>query len=356
MLAEELFEDVIKPNIYPRAQGSDRREPARRRAPGAGLGRARLHDEAARALPRRRRSDREPARVRRSLRDRQAQEAVRRRRDEGRHHARVREASTASISPSRGRTPIASATTRCSPWSAIRPRATPTSGCARWRAATTGRCSISTKNPRARWRAGRRASLGGSCAPGSTGEGLTCAPSAPRLRSHAREHIVTIDTDSAPRIMFYGENLMIEDLPVGTRVIYPKRPMTPVANPTAAIRYALNHPEDSEPLHALLSPGHEGHDRGRRHLDAAADHAHAGRARSSCSRSCARCSPITASTTSTSSSRSACIAGCTTGRSSGWSARRCGTSTGRIGCTTTTAAIPTAWSCSARRRTASSSR
>ena len=49
----------------------------------------------------------------------------------------------------------------------------------------------------------------------------------PKLRSHAREHIVTIDTDSAPRIMFYGENLMMEDLPVGTRVIYPKRPMTP---------------------------------------------------------------------------------------------------------------------------------
>ncbi|MGE5187292.1 MAG: lactate racemase domain-containing protein, partial [Acidobacteriota bacterium] len=77
----------------------------------------------------------------------------------------------------------------------------------------------------------------------------------PKIRSRAKEHIVTIDTDSAPRLMFYGENLMLEDLPVGTRVIYPTRPMTPVANPRAAIRYALNHPEDSEPLHALLSPG-----------------------------------------------------------------------------------------------------
>ena len=67
----------------------------------------------------------------------------------------------------------------------------------------------------------------------------------PKLRSHPREHIVTIDTDSAPRVMFYGENLLLEDLPVGTRVIYPKRPMTPVANPRAAIRYALNHPDDS---------------------------------------------------------------------------------------------------------------
>jgi hypothetical protein len=77
----------------------------------------------------------------------------------------------------------------------------------------------------------------------------------PRTRSHVREHIVTIDTDSAPRILFYGENFLLEDLPVGTRVIYPKRPMTPVANPGAAIRYALHHPEDSEPLHALLRPG-----------------------------------------------------------------------------------------------------
>jgi nickel-dependent lactate racemase len=77
----------------------------------------------------------------------------------------------------------------------------------------------------------------------------------PKLRSHAKEHIVTIDTDSAPRIMFSGENLLMEDLPVGTRVIYPNRPMTPVANPAATIRYALNHPEDSVPLHALLEPG-----------------------------------------------------------------------------------------------------
>ncbi len=77
----------------------------------------------------------------------------------------------------------------------------------------------------------------------------------PKLRSHARENIVTIDTDSAPRILFSGENFLLEDLPVGTRVIYPKRPMTPVANPKAAIRYALNNPDNSEPLHALLRPG-----------------------------------------------------------------------------------------------------
>ena len=45
-----------------------------------------------------------------------------------------------------------------------------------------------------------------------------------RARS-VEEQIVTIDTDSAPRILFYGENFLLEDLPIGTRVIYPRRPL-----------------------------------------------------------------------------------------------------------------------------------
>jgi hypothetical protein len=77
----------------------------------------------------------------------------------------------------------------------------------------------------------------------------------PRTRSDAREQVVTIDTDSAPRILFYGENFLCEDLPVGTRVIYPRRPLKGVPNRTAAIRYALNHPEEMPPLYALLEPG-----------------------------------------------------------------------------------------------------
>jgi hypothetical protein len=74
-------------------------------------------------------------------------------------------------------------------------------------------------------------------------------------RRDTEEQVVTIDTDSAPRILFHGENFLLEDLPVGTRVIYPRRPMAPLPNPRAAIRYALNHPEDMDPLHALLEPG-----------------------------------------------------------------------------------------------------
>lgn len=80
-------------------------------------------------------------------------------------------------------------------------------------------------------------------------------PARPRTRPSAREEIVTIDTDSAPRILYYGERFMLEDLPVGTRVIYPKRPLAGVANRRATIRYALNHPLDMDPLHAMLEPG-----------------------------------------------------------------------------------------------------
>src|SRR5258708_12062196 len=77
----------------------------------------------------------------------------------------------------------------------------------------------------------------------------------PRARGAPEDNVVTIDGDSAPRIMFFGEDFLCEDLPVGTRVIYPRRPLVGLPNPRAAIHHALNHPEGSEPLHALLDPG-----------------------------------------------------------------------------------------------------
>ncbi|MFZ9886424.1 MAG: lactate racemase domain-containing protein [Myxococcota bacterium] len=64
-----------------------------------------------------------------------------------------------------------------------------------------------------------------------------------------------LDADSPPRILFSGDQFLIEHLPPGTRCIYPKPPMQGLKDPDAAIRYAINHPENSEPLHALLSPG-----------------------------------------------------------------------------------------------------
>ena len=76
-----------------------------------------------------------------------------------------------------------------------------------------------------------------------------------QLRRKTHESIVYIDKDSAPRIMPYGEDFILEDIPVGTRVIYPNPPIKGLPNREAAIRYAVNHPLEMEPLYALLEPG-----------------------------------------------------------------------------------------------------
>ena len=67
--------------------------------------------------------------------------------------------------------------------------------------------------------------------------------------------VVTLDKKSAPRTLFAGDMLVEVDLPPGTRCIYPKPPLASLKDPDAAIRYALNHPLNSEPLHAKLRPG-----------------------------------------------------------------------------------------------------
>lgn len=67
--------------------------------------------------------------------------------------------------------------------------------------------------------------------------------------------VTYVDVDSPPRLLFYGDQLLLEHLPPGTRCIYPKPPIQGLKDPNAAIRYAINHPENSEPLHALLFPG-----------------------------------------------------------------------------------------------------
>ena len=60
--------------------------------------------------------------------------------------------------------------------------------------------------------------------------------------------VVTINHRSKPRVLFSGDQLVEVDLPIGSRVIYAKPPMEPLADVKAAIRYAVNHPENSEPL------------------------------------------------------------------------------------------------------------
>lgn len=63
--------------------------------------------------------------------------------------------------------------------------------------------------------------------------------------------VVITEKGSPPRALFYGEGFLQEDLPVGTRVIFPRPPLEGVPNVKAAIRWAINHPEGMDPLHAL---------------------------------------------------------------------------------------------------------
>jgi nickel-dependent lactate racemase len=78
-----------------------------------------------------------------------------------------------------------------------------------------------------------------------------------RPRPSRNDHplVVTIDKRSAPRAVFSGDRLLEIDLPVGSRVLYPRAPIDPLKDPDAAIRYALNRPLGSDPLHAKLRPG-----------------------------------------------------------------------------------------------------
>ena len=67
--------------------------------------------------------------------------------------------------------------------------------------------------------------------------------------------LVTLERDSAPRVLFSGDRLVEVDLPPGTRCIYPKPPAEGLKDPDAAIRYAINHPLGTDPLYAKLRPG-----------------------------------------------------------------------------------------------------
>lgn len=67
--------------------------------------------------------------------------------------------------------------------------------------------------------------------------------------------VVHLERDSAPRLLWSGEDLLSVKLPAGTRVVYPKPTIPGLRDRDAAIRYALAHPEEMEPLAALLKPG-----------------------------------------------------------------------------------------------------
>ena len=67
--------------------------------------------------------------------------------------------------------------------------------------------------------------------------------------------VVMLEKKSAPRCTFSGDRLVEIDLPAGTRVLYPRPPLEALKDVDAAIRFAINHPIQSEPLYAKLRPG-----------------------------------------------------------------------------------------------------
>jgi len=78
-----------------------------------------------------------------------------------------------------------------------------------------------------------------------------------RLRQSYDENaqVVIQEKRSPPRMLFSDTEILLEEVPVGTRIIFPNPPIEELANARAAIRWAINHPEGADPLHAQLRPG-----------------------------------------------------------------------------------------------------
>jgi lactate racemase-like protein len=74
------------------------------------------------------------------------------------------------------------------------------------------------------------------------------------LVSH-QDSVVHLDQRSAPRLLWYGEDLLSVKLPAGTRVVYPNPTIPGLRDRARAIRHAIANPEQMEPLAALLRPG-----------------------------------------------------------------------------------------------------
>lgn len=67
--------------------------------------------------------------------------------------------------------------------------------------------------------------------------------------------VIEVDRNTPPTLFHFGEGVRLERLPLGSRIVYPPDPMTPIAHPQRAIRRALLHPLDDDPLPSLLRAG-----------------------------------------------------------------------------------------------------
>jgi hypothetical protein len=63
-----------------------------------------------------------------------------------------------------------------------------------------------------------------------------------------------VDRSTPPTLFHHGEGFRLERLPVGSRIVYPPEALPVLDDIDGAIRHALLHPVDSDPLPALLHP------------------------------------------------------------------------------------------------------
>src|SRR5439155_3844163 len=67
--------------------------------------------------------------------------------------------------------------------------------------------------------------------------------------------VLEVDERTPPLLVHEGEGFQLQKFPLGTQVIYPPDSLPAIRDVTGAIRHALLHPLDSEPLPDLLKPG-----------------------------------------------------------------------------------------------------
>ena len=67
--------------------------------------------------------------------------------------------------------------------------------------------------------------------------------------------VIEVDRNTPPTLFHHGEGVRLERLPLGSRIVYAPDPMEPVAHPERAIRRALGHPLEDDPLRSLLRSG-----------------------------------------------------------------------------------------------------
>ena len=67
--------------------------------------------------------------------------------------------------------------------------------------------------------------------------------------------VLEVDRSTPPTLFHHGEGFRLERLPVGSRIVYPAEALPVLRDPGEAIRQALLHPLDQDPLPEQLFPG-----------------------------------------------------------------------------------------------------